>query len=603
MKKALASLLAAALALLPGAAGATRVRPGSASVPGASALPGVVPVAPVSSDLPLVVPLLPDSALALPSPAALPAAEVSVPAASGGPIAALSEAGVVSAERGGAPHEQAAGRAPSGALKGDRVFDEAAPASEGLGSLPAASSEDGGSSPLEERVWDHATARGFVRALPASEVLAAGSAVPAAALRQDGEVPSRAGPAEPAAPAPSGLPSGFRWFLTAIAALSVGQAVSTVLIPIYAFGAKGLGFAVLAQLAQIIAILPGSYLGAWAVKPITSRGVYIAAAAINSVMFASVPLAVVLYGSFHPWHFLAFSAMGGALYGAVRGAAEQDLMVRLLGKSKAALKRAGSIYYFVVSPIYIAASWFIGGLLAWIGREPLAALGALAMFASIVPLMMIRFPGRGTADPAGPGAGAPSAGLRLGQYLPYVFAWVNHLLLYYIYAPLFALGVFKSEALGGQMIAVYSLGNLVSALSMAFLPRLMGRLSERGWAGVGAASVLALLGIGVWASSPWLVLALTMAFGFAVNANQVQWGALYQARLPVERMPTVFKRLSAAYVLGAFLPTALAQAAISLWSTSAGTLLGAAAFLMAVAAVPMLAFSGSRAPAAPPRDP
>ncbi|MBI3298990.1 MAG: MFS transporter [Elusimicrobia bacterium] len=370
------------------------------------------------------------------------------------------------------------------------------------------------------------------------------------------EPEARPEPVEPEL-APKPLPLGYKLFLGGLALSSIGQAVSTVLIPLMSHGIGPASIS-LSQAIGLAAVIPGGWLGAWWVKRFGPKSAYIWSNVALAAMFVSLPLSHAFLGPVSTLHLAAFSALGGMQYGMLRGIAEQDITVRILGQGdRDLLARAGALYYLVVAPVYMATSMAFGALLSPATVGAFAVVAGLAMVASTLPFRAIKADAPQEAARPGKAEDAKDGGLPLAAFMPYLFFWSMHYAFYFLLSPFFALEVFRDPSLSGWFVGLYSLGSLSFSLLKVFAPKLVGALPVRVLSIAGVVAVAAFLWSVLGLGSPALALASVYLMGLGVAAGMILWKALYLNRLSEERQVAAFGRINTASVVLNLLPLAL----------------------------------------------
>ncbi|MEK9145527.1 MAG: MFS transporter, partial [Elusimicrobiota bacterium] len=373
-----------------------------------------------------------------------------------------------------------------------------------------------------------------------------------------------------AAPKPAkGLPLSYHLYLAAQFLYALGQEATSLIAPLYAYSAQGLAFAVASQASFLLAILPGSFLGERWVKRFDAKKVYLAGNLLHGLFALSVPVLHALTGVFSPVHFLASNLLAGFVYGALRGVAEKEIAPRILGQEdRERLDKAGSLFYAAFEGAELTAALIIAGLIPLLGLNPAAAVMSVVMLASAVPIWFMKL-NRAKSE-GGERTGGTEKSLPKMLYLPYIFTVFSHLSLYMFLAPFLALEVFRQPSLNGTLVAFYTAGSLLVALATAYAPKLAGKLSERGWAAAGIASMLAFLAASLLLQSVQLSMAAALLLGVGLTGMQIQWRSLYQQKLALEVQPTVFKWLSIVSVTLALPPFVFMQAGLVLgWSMPA----------------------------------
>lgn len=373
-------------------------------------------------------------------------------------------------------------------------------------------------------------------------------------------------PKTPAPEQPEGrIPASYYLYLAGQFLYALGQEATSLIAPLYAYAAQGLTFAVATQAAFLVAILPGSFLGAKWVRRFDAKKVYLAGNLIHGLVALSVPLMHVLTGAFSPWHFLASNIVAGFIYGSLRGVAEKEIAPRIMGQEdRGRLNKAGALFYAAFEGAELVAALVIGAAIPFLGLNPTAAIMSAVMLSSVVPLWLMKLKKAGSAEEE---KGGTEKKLPKMLYLPYIFSLFSHLSLYMFLAPFLALEVFHKAALNSTIVAFYTVGSLAVALVTAYAPKLTGRISERGWAAVGVGSMMLFLAAALVLQNPILTMAAAFVLGVGLTAMQVQWRSLYQQRLAIDAQPGVFKWLSTWGVLATLPPFAFMQAGLFMgWS-------------------------------------
>ena len=231
------------------------------------------------------------------------------------------------------------------------------------------------------------------------------------------------------------------------------------------------------------------------------------------------------------------------------------------------------------------------------------------MLSSVIPIwfMKLKKAGSGSAEKE---EGGTEKKLPKMLYMPYLFSLFSHLSLYMFLAPFLALEVFHQESLNSTIVAFYTVGSLVVALVTAYAPKLAGKLSEKGWAAAGVASMLAFLAASLVLQSPVLTLAAAFLvdtvwprvaaaavflLGIGLTGMQVQWRSLYQQKLAIDVQPKVFKWLSVWGVTATLPPFAFIQAGLFMgWSMPVLLTVVAAAIAAVSLGVPLYAWLSKR---------
>ncbi len=406
-------------------------------------------------------------------------------------------------------------------------------------------------------------------------VTQAGTRLSGGGLSKQGKIAgSEDAPGGPASPKPAeksakGLPVSYHLYLAAQFLYALGQEATSLIAPLYAYSAQGLAFAVASQASFLLAILPGSFLGEKWVKRFDAKKVYLAGNLLHGLFALSVPVLHALTGAFSPVHFLASNLLAGFVYGALRGVAEKEIAPRILGQEdRERLDKAGSLFYAAFEGAELTAALVIAGLIPLLGLNPAAAVMSALMLASAVPIWFMKL--KREKSEGGKETGGTEKSLPKMLYLPYIFTVFSHLSLYMFLAPFLALEVFRQPSLNGTLVAFYTAGSLLVALATAYAPKLAGKLSERGWAAAGIASMLAFLAASLLLQSVPLSMAAALLLGVGLTGMQIQWRSLYQQRLAIEVQPTVFKWLSVLSVTLALPPFVFMQAGLVLgWSMPA----------------------------------
>jgi MFS family permease len=401
-------------------------------------------------------------------------------------------------------------------------------------------------------------------------------------------------PKTPAPEKPEGkIPVSYYLYLGGQFLYALGQEATSLIAPLYAYAAQGLAFAVATQAAFLIAILPGSFLGAKWVRRFDAKKVYLAGNILHGLMALSVPVLHVLTGAFSPWHFLASNIAAGFIYGSLRGVAEKEIAPRIMGQEdRGRLNKAGALFYAAFEGAELVAALAIAAAIPLLGLNPTAAVMSLVMLASAAPIWFMKLKKTGSAEEE---TGGSEKKLPKMLYLPYIFSVFSHLSLYMFLAPFLALEVFHAEALNSTIVAFYTVGSLIVALATAYAPKLTGKLSEKGWAAAGVASMLAFLAAALVLQSPALTMAAALILGVGLTGMQVQWRSLYQQRLAIDAQPGVFKWLSTWGVLATLPPFAFIQAGLFLgWSMPVLLTAVAAAIAAVSLAVPLYAWLSKR---------
>lgn len=377
------------------------------------------------------------------------------------------------------------------------------------------------------------------------------------------------------------LPRSFYLYLTSQLLYGIGQESAALLTPLYAYFAMGLEFAVASQAAALLAIIPGSMLGAKWIRKFDAKKVYFWGNLIHGLFFLSIPVLHWLTGSFSPVHFIAFKIVSGMIYGALRGVAEKEITPRIVGQNKARLKKAGSMFYASFESAEMISALATGFMIAAMGLNLTSFLMAGIMLLSLIPLYFIKYKRKGPVKDPNEKGGTEKKLPKL-IYLPFVFAMFAHMALYDFIAPFMALEVFAAEAFGAQMIGAYTFGSLAVALFTSYAPKAASSLSERGWAALGVLSFLAFLWGSLIFVSPYLSLALAWVMGVGLTGMMIQWRAIYQQRLALDAQPKAFERLMIASVLVAIIPFAIMQGGLFLPGVSMALLLKIVAVIITV---------------------
>ncbi|MDD5629244.1 MAG: MFS transporter [Elusimicrobia bacterium] len=394
-------------------------------------------------------------------------------------------------------------------------------------------------------------------------------------------------PGTPAPEQPAGrIPISYYLYLAGQFLYALGQEATSLIAPLYAYSAQGLAFAVATQAAFLVAILPGSFLGAKWVQRFDAKKVYLAGNLLHGLMALSVPVLHVLTGAFSPWHFLASNIAAGFIYGSLRGVAEKEIAPRIMGQEdRGRLNKAGALFYAAFEGAELVAALVIGAAIPLLGLNPTAAIMSAVMLSSVVPIWFMKLKKAGSAEEE---TGGTEKKLPKMLYLPYIFSLFSHLSLYMFLAPFLALEVFHKAALNSSIVAFYTVGSLVVALATAYAPKLTGKLSEKGWAAAGVASMLAFLAASLVLQNPILTMAAAFALGIGLTGMQVQWRSLYQQRLDIGVQPGIFKWLSVVGVLATLPPFAFIQAGLFMgWSMPLLLTVTAAAIAVVSLGVPL----------------
>ncbi|PCI36602.1 MAG: hypothetical protein COB53_08985 [Elusimicrobia bacterium] len=365
------------------------------------------------------------------------------------------------------------------------------------------------------------------------------------------------------------LPRSFYLYLGGQFLYGIGQEAAALIAPLYAYSAIGLEFAVLAQAAMLIAIIPGSILGSRLVRKFDSKKVYLIGNLIHAAFFLSVPVVHFLTGTFSPYHFLAFQIVGGLIYGSLRGVAEKEITPRIIGQgNKSQLKKAGSLFYAAFESAELLTAISFGFMIAAFGLNWTSGIMAAIMLASVVPLFFMRLRQKSLTKDSGEGGGTEKK-LPWKMYVPFVFAIFVHMSMYDFIAPFLALEVFHSEALASQLIAAYTLGSLAVALLTSYWPKVAGKLSEKKWSVLGVVSTIGFLWGSLLLQMPWVSLGLAGVLGAGLTGMMIQWRTIYQQRLSLDVQPKVFERLMIASVLMTLIPFAVMQGGLLIAGSSA----------------------------------
>ncbi|HAM35773.1 MAG TPA: hypothetical protein DEB40_06470 [Elusimicrobia bacterium] len=377
-----------------------------------------------------------------------------------------------------------------------------------------------------------------ISAQPGHPLSDAPSKTRSAAPESQAKVPQR--PAQD--PPKTRLPFSYYLYLIGQFLYALGQEATSLIAPLYAYSAQGLAFAVASQALFLVAILPGSFLGAKWIKRFDAKKVYLAGNILHGLFALSVPVLHVLTGAFSPLHFLASNIITGFIYGSLRGVAEKEIAPRILGQEdRGRLNRAGALFYAAFEGAELIAALLIMGLIPFLGLNPTAAIMSAVMLASAVPIWFMQLKKAAPGDEA---KGGIEKRLPKMLYLPYIFSVFSHLSLYMLLAPFLALEIFHKEALNSTIVACYTVGSLLVALVTAYASKLTGKLSERHWAALGVASMLVFMAAALFLQSQLLTLGAAFLLGIGLTAMQVQWRSLYQQRLDIAVQPTVFQWLS-----------------------------------------------------------
>ncbi|OGS36072.1 MAG: hypothetical protein A3J82_09290, partial [Elusimicrobia bacterium RIFOXYA2_FULL_69_6] len=389
------------------------------------------------------------------------------------------------------------------------------------------------------------------------------------------------------------IPASYYLYLAGQFLYALGQEATSLIAPLYAYAAQGLAFAVATQAAFLVAILPGSFLGAKWVQRFDAKKVYLAGNLIHGLVALSVPVMHVLTGAFSPWHFLASNIVAGFIYGSLRGVAEKEIAPRIMGQEdRGRLNKAGALFYAAFEGAELVAALVIGAAIPFLGLNPTAAIMSAVMLSSVIPIWFMKLKKAGSAEKE---EGGTEKKLPKMLYMPYLFSLFSHLSLYMFLAPFLALEVFHQESLNSTIVAFYTVGSLVVALVTAYAPKLAGKLSEKGWAAAGVASMLAFLAASLVLQSPVLTLAAAFLLGIGLTGMQVQWRSLYQQKLAIDVQPKVFKWLSVWGVLATLPPFAFIQAGLFMgWSMPVLLTVVAAAIAAVSLGVPLYAWLSKR---------
>ncbi|MBI4678790.1 MAG: MFS transporter [Elusimicrobia bacterium] len=361
------------------------------------------------------------------------------------------------------------------------------------------------------------------------------------------------------------IPVSYYLYLAGQYLYALGQEATSLIAPLYAYAAQGLAFAVTTQAAFLLAILPGSLLGARWVKRFDAKRVYVAGNIVHGLFVLSVPVNHVLTGVFSPVHFMLSNLVAGFIYGSLRGVAEKEIAPRIMGQGdRDGLNKAGALFYAAFEGAELTAALIIGALIPILGLNPTAAVMSGMMLLSALPLALMRL-NRGREGEEEKGGTETSLPKTL--YLPYIFTVFSHLSLYMFLSPFLALEVFHKAALNGAIVAFYTVGSLVVALATAYLPKVGKALSERGWAAVGIGAMIAFLAASLLLQSLPLTLGAAFLLGVGLTAMQIQWRSLYQQRLSLSAQPHVFQWLSIIPVMATLPPFVFMQAGLFMgWS-------------------------------------
>jgi len=357
------------------------------------------------------------------------------------------------------------------------------------------------------------------------------------------------------------LPVSYYLYLAGQYIYAVGQESAALITPLYAYFSQGLAFTVTSQALSILTVIPGSLMGARLVKRFGSKNVYLAGNILHGISFISVPVVHLLTGAFSPVHFLAFQAISGLIYGALRGVAEKDITPRIVGQDNMGrLKKSGALFYAAFEGAELTAALMVGLMVATLGLNFASISMAALMLTSVIPLSLMRFKQKGPISETGGGGNEKSLSKML--YLPFIFTLFAHLSLYTFLAPFLALEVFHQGALASQFIGCYTLGSLIVALMTSYLPRVTSWFSEKSWSALGVASTLAFIWGSLAFHIPVLTSGLAVILGIGLTGMQIQWRAVYQQRLSLDAQPKVFNWLNIWGIAATLVPGVLMQAGL-----------------------------------------
>ncbi len=345
------------------------------------------------------------------------------------------------------------------------------------------------------------------------------------------------------------LPAPFLWkYVPGWSIAAMGGEMQAVALPVFTAQVFGLSQAIIAAGVNLIARIPGAWMGAFFVGHFSPKTINNVALIISALSGGLVPAALF----FHLPHaalfgtFLLGSTLSGLVYGATRGVTE-NLIPPLLISDRTQREFGLNYAYQWVELSSILMAMISVPLLHVFGGSVI--LGISSSFFLIAALFY------GSLKLHKPEAKAPAAvekqtqeGLSWRSYIPFVFFRFIHFSLYAVFAAAISMGILHDDKMTGNIIGAYDFGSWIFGFlaTAALLPK----KGERPWTLAGVGSALAFL----WASSllpiPALSMILAGVMGGMIMINSNKWMSLYQEKLPQSKLKNLSKWMMTASILG-----------------------------------------------------
>ena len=364
--------------------------------------------------------------------------------------------------------------------------------------------------------------------------------------------------------------------------------------------------------------IPGSLIGAKWVKRFDATKIYKASTILQAVITLLLPAGSLLVsaGIIAPAVFIAYfflyQLIGGLIYGATRGMAENQIMPHLVGQDKTALETGSFIWMAAIETGCLATAFGLSPII----RKLLGANWAIGIFGALMLSSLyffrkIKYIDEGEAKNSA-GAAAEEAPKNIGtldklpirEYIPYVAAKSLHFMFYGLFSWLFAQYTFNNEFMMDRATGFYDSGSLLIGLIGA-IPALLASLNtgtsageKKGgfsaafnkvtpmaWFTIAVAGAIAYLGTGLLGNS-LLGLLAAAALGSLTTINVTKWMASILSRLKPEHHARIIARLSSVSVgvaltalgvigIGQVMGTALMPLLVGLSAATAAALIAA----------------------------
>jgi hypothetical protein len=336
----------------------------------------------------------------------------------------------------------------------------------------------------------------------------------------------------------------------------MGGEMQAVALPVFTAQVFGLSQAIIAAGVNLIARIPGAWMGAFFVGHFSPKTINNVALLVSALSGGLVPAALF----FHLPHaalfatFLLGAVLSGLVYGATRGVTE-NLIPPLLISDRTQREFGLNYAYQWVELNSILMAMISVPLLHVFGGSVMMGISSsfflvATLFYASLKLHQPAISTKRDADARPPAALEKKAqeDLSWRSYVPFVFFRFIHFSLYAVFAAAISMGILHDDKMTGNIIGAYDFGSWVFGFlaTAALLPK----KGERPWTLAGISAALAFLWVSSLIPVPALSMVLAGVMGGMIMINSNKWMSLYQEKLPQSKLKNLSKWMMTASILG-----------------------------------------------------